>query len=163
MSRFVSLWCRVRICPCFCLPGVHFHAVFIHFTKFNRTSEEVKKWRGEAPLDLEYRGDTYYPNYQAVKYYASTIEYVCEGKQYISDIGHLVGRRICDHKEILWLEAQKVGYEKALMYYTIRNPKKALSSPKISSLKRLFKDIQKIKHTFQDYLKNISINSLCFA
>lgn len=58
--------------------GVHFHVVLINYTKLHIRSEKV--------LDLECQGITYHGNYQAVKYYARTMEYVCKKKQYVTDV-----------------------------------------------------------------------------
>ena len=124
--------------------GVHFHVVLINYTKFDIRNETV--------LDLEYQGITYHGNSQSIKYYVRSVEYVCKDKEYITDMENLINGKICDDKEILWLQAQKIRYEKALFDYTIKNPKKALSSPNISSLRRNFRDMEDLENNIQDDL-----------
>ena len=85
-----------------------------------------------------------------MKYYARTLEHVCKEKQYITDVEHLIDGKICDEKELFWLQVQKVGYEKALMDYTNKFSRKAFSSSNVSSLRRNFKDMEDLKNTLQD-------------
>ena len=124
--------------------GVHFHVVLINYTKFSIRSETL--------LDLEYQGTTYHGHYKPVKYYARAIEYVCKHNQYITDIEHLIDGRICDERQLLFLEARRVGVDKALVNYTINNPKKAFPSTSVSSLKKNFKDVQEMENNLRDDL-----------
>lgn len=114
--------------------GIHYHVILIGQKKF-----EIKSQKG---LDIEFKGNTYHGNYQPVKDLTHTIEYVCKHKMYISSLTNLQDGKILDDKDFLLQRAKTVGFEEALIDYSVKYPKKALTS--IKNLKNNFQEIQNL-------------------
>lgn len=101
---------------------------------------EIKSQKG---IDIQFKGKTYHPNYQPVKDLTHTIEYVCKQKIYISSLTNLQDGKILDDKDFLLQRAKTVGFEEALIEYSVKYPKKALTS--IKNFKNNFQEIQNLQ------------------
>lgn len=120
----------------------HFHVILISNYKF-----EI---RNKNFLDIEFKGQTFHGNYQPIKFLSRCFEYICKDKQYITNIGHLREGKLLDPKEYLLQRVEYVGFEKALLEYAEKYPKKAFSASSVSTLKKNFKDMQKLQSQQED-------------
>ena len=120
---------------------VHYHAVLIH----NKKKFQINK---KDILDVHFNGQTFHGQYQPVRFVTNTIEYICKGKQYITNLEYLQDGKLLDYKDILIQRAKEIGFEKALVEYTDKHPKKALAS--ISLLEKNFKKMQQLQFKVQD-------------
>lgn len=125
-----------------CDGGIHFHAILIHNKKFQIRKKNI--------LFIQFKGIDFHGNYQSVRFFSKTVEYVCKDKDYRSNIIYLQDGRILDHKDILIQRAKQIGIQIPLNEYPTKYPKKALSS--ICSLEKNFQKIQQIQDQIEDDL-----------
>lgn len=117
----------------------HFHVILTNKNKFNIQNADK--------LDVEFDGKVFHGNYQAVKILPKVVEYVCKGKDYITNLTNLQDGKLLDDKDFLLQRIQDIGYEKALAEYIRQYPKKALSG---SSASVLMKNIRAAKQAMRE-------------
>jgi hypothetical protein len=122
--------------------AMHFHVLLIRSKKFDI--------RSHSSLDLEIDGRVVHGNYKAVNNIEGAVHYVCKDKQYITNLENLQDGKILDDKEFLLQRAKTVGYEEALFEYSVKYPKKALTS--IKKFKNNLQEIQQIQDQIEDDL-----------
>lgn len=119
--------------------GLHYHAIITTDKKFEIRNARV--------LDVKYGRQTFHGNYQPIKNLQATVEYVCKGGGYITNLPNLVEGKLLSEKEFLVRQVEEKGVAKALLDYTKNNPEKAFSSRSVSALKKNFKDIQELENS----------------
>lgn len=115
--------------------GIHYHVILIGQKKFEINSQKL--------LDIEFKGKTYHGNYQPVKYLTHTIEYVCKHKMYITSLTNLQDGKFLDDKDFLLQRAKIVGVDEALLEYSIKYPRKGITS--IKNFKKNFQEMQNLQ------------------
>ena len=83
-------------------------------------------------------------------------EYVCKDHQYITDIPNLQNGKLLDDKEYLMERAKIVGFEKALVEYFEKYPKKALTST--NTFINNFKAMEGLQKSIHDDLLQTPFN-----
>jgi len=119
----------------------HFHVVLIHHEKFEIFSSNT--------LDIEYQQKVFHGNYTPVRSLQRAIAYVCKTNDYITNLENLHDGKLLTAKEFIIKEVQEKGIEKALIDHYQRSPEKAIAGTSVSSLKKQFNDIEKLKLTLQ--------------
>ena len=117
--------------------GTDFHVVIIQNQKIDIRDPDT--------LDIEYQQQRFHGNYKPVTSLRHLIDYVCKDGDYITNIDTLMNRKLLTEKQFLIKEVNEKGKDQALLDYYERSPEKAITGISISSLKKQFEQLEKIK------------------
>lgn len=121
--------------------GTHFHVVVIQQKKINIVQYNT--------LNIKYKEKNFHGNYQPIKSLAYTIEYICKGNDYITNIENLQDGKLLSAKQFIVNQVQEKGVNQALSDYYKRSTEKAIAGVSLSTLRKHFNDVEKLETALQ--------------
>jgi Geminivirus Rep catalytic domain len=121
--------------------GIHFHVVISQNEKI-----EIHK---PNTLDIQYQEQSFHGNYTPIRNIRHTVAYVCKEKEYITNFENLRDGQLLTAKQFIVSQVEEKGVDQALLDYYQRSPEKAIAGVSVSSLRKHFQDIEKIRTGLQ--------------